>query len=58
MPANLSRALGASKGKTSLYRVGDWTWNFDAKPFDGHGALPSRIKPTSDMHACANTIGP
>jgi hypothetical protein len=46
----------AATGKTILCRVGDWTKNFDARPFDGHAALPSRMKLASDISACANTI--
>lgn len=46
----------AATGKTLLYRVGDWTKNFDAKPFDRDEALPSGIKPASDIKACASTV--
>ncbi len=45
-----------AKSKTTLYRVGDWTKNFEAEAFDGQAALPSRMKPASDISACANTI--
>ncbi|MCY3018333.1 MAG: hypothetical protein NTW87_04775 [Planctomycetota bacterium] len=46
----------AAKGKTILYRVGDWTQNFDAKAFDGNAALPSRMKVARDINGCAEAV--
>lgn len=34
----------ARQGKTALYRVGDWTIDFDGKAFDGKAALPAAMK--------------
>ena len=34
----------ASKGQTALVRVGDWTRDFDGRPFDGVAALPATMK--------------
>jgi hypothetical protein len=33
----------AAKGKTALYRLGDWTRDFEGVPFDGKAALPSEM---------------
>ncbi|MCX5759449.1 MAG: hypothetical protein NTU83_13275, partial [Candidatus Hydrogenedentes bacterium] len=30
----------AAEGQTTLYRVGDWTRDFEGKPFDGNAVLP------------------
>src|SRR5690606_19206996 len=30
----------ASTGNTRLFRVGNWTKDFDGRPYDGNGALP------------------
>jgi hypothetical protein len=46
----------AAKGKTILYCIGDWSRNFDAEPFEGRAALPSGMKFTSDVGACANAV--
>ena len=34
----------AAGAKTSLWRVGSWTTDFDGKPFDGAAALPVEMK--------------
>ena len=33
----------AAKGKTALWRVGDWTRDFDGKAFDGSVSLPGKM---------------
>jgi hypothetical protein len=33
----------ADAGKTALFRVGDWTRDFDGEPFDGNAALPAAM---------------
>ncbi len=39
----------ASKGsKTALYRIGDWTLDFDGKSFDGNNVLPKEIVPLAE----------
>ena len=48
----------AAKGKAIFYRIGDWTRNFAARPFDGHAALPNRIKPASDVSAWRRPSSP
>lgn len=45
----------AAAGSTRLYRVGDWTLDFEGKPFDGNAALPSTMR-AGDAGACANMI--
>ncbi|MCX6894718.1 MAG: hypothetical protein NTZ16_04295 [Verrucomicrobia bacterium] len=45
-----------ANGKTALYRLGDWTKNFDGKPFSGNAALPARMKALPDTAACASAI--
>jgi hypothetical protein len=45
-----------SNGKTCLYRLGDWTRNFDGQPFDGNAALPAHMKAMPDISSCANAV--
>ena len=45
-----------AKGKTALYRVGDWTRNFDAQPFAGNAELPASMKVLPDIPSCANAV--
>ncbi len=45
----------AQKDKISLYRVGDWTTNFEGLPFDGNAALPDAMK-SFDGAACSQSI--
>ena len=45
----------ARQGKTALYRVGDWTIDFDGKAFDGNGALPMAMK-AFDGAGCAQAV--
>lgn len=46
----------AARGKTALYRVGDWTANFDGKPFDGNAALPKEMVALPDAKTCAARV--
>jgi hypothetical protein len=46
----------AAQGKTVLYRMGDWTKDFDAKPVDGNAALPRRMKVATQIQACADVV--
>ena len=41
--------------KTSLYRVGDWTTDFEGQPFKGNAALPAAMK-SFDAAACAQAV--
>ncbi|MCG3196422.1 MAG: hypothetical protein GHCLOJNM_00895 [bacterium] len=47
-PSTAKFFQSASAGKTALYRVGDWTMDFDAQPFDGNAALPEGMVALSD----------
>ena len=38
----------AKGGKTALFRIGDWTADFDGKPFDGNTALPAEMTPLAE----------
>ena len=38
----------AAKGKTLLFRMGDWTKDFEANDFDGNSALPGMIVPSGN----------
>lgn len=42
----------AACGKTSLYRVGDWTRDFGGKQFYGNSALPSQMVAFTDVNSC------
>ena len=46
----------AAKGKTSLYRVGDWTADFEAAPYDGAGGLPEGVQCFDDAEICGKTV--
>jgi len=48
-------ARAAEKGKTTLYRVGEWTMDFEGRPFDGNAALPAAMAP-ADADACVRNI--
>lgn len=46
----------AAAGQTALYRVGDWTANFEGEAFEGNARLPSTMAIEPDAVACARTI--
>jgi hypothetical protein len=46
----------ASSGNTVLYRIGDWTRDFDGKPLDGNALLPARMQAATDVNSCAKEI--
>jgi frataxin-like iron-binding protein CyaY len=39
----------AAGGKTALYRFGDWTTDFDGKPFSGNATLPPGMEAPADI---------
>ncbi len=41
--------MRASKGNTGLFRVGEWTQDFDGKPFKGNKALPETMMAEDDI---------
>jgi hypothetical protein len=45
----------AEGGKTALFRVGDWTLDFDGEPIEGNAALPTDMK-ALDVAACVEAI--
>ncbi len=49
-----SRAAAA--GKTTLYHVGEWTMDFEGRPFDGHRALPEAMRAMTDADTCAGAV--
>jgi len=46
----------AAKGKTALYRIGDWTRDFVGKSFDGAAALPSEMVVLKNANAAVAEI--
>ena len=44
------------KGKTALYRIGEWTKDIDARPYAGNAALPACMKAMPDTASCASSI--
>lgn len=46
----------AARGKTALYRLGEWTRDFEARPFDGAAALPASMEAFRDVKACAAAV--
>ncbi|MCX6873635.1 MAG: hypothetical protein NTW21_07480 [Verrucomicrobia bacterium] len=45
----------AATGKTALYRIGDWTMDFDGKPVDARTLLPAAMT-ASDAATCTAAI--
>jgi hypothetical protein len=41
---------------TALYRIGDWTMDFSAKPVDGNSALPKTIISCSSNDECTKQV--
>jgi len=41
----------ASGGQTGLFRVGNWSKDFNGKPFDGDSALPKAMSPASNVES-------
>lgn len=46
----------ASRGPSKLFRMGDWTMNFDGKPFDGNTALPKQMIIGKDVKTIVSAI--
>ena len=46
---------GPGAGQTALFRVGEWTVDFDGRAFDGAAALPKSMK-AADVGGCAQEI--
>jgi hypothetical protein len=46
----------AVTGKTALFRVGDWTLDFEGTAFEGAAALPPSMKPVAAAAAVQQTI--
>jgi len=46
----------AAKGKTAIYRIGDWTRDFDGKDFDGSAALPDEMTVLKDTKDAVGLI--
>jgi len=46
----------AAGGKTALYRLGDWTEDFEGQPFSGNGALPRQMQAPADAAACVREV--
>jgi hypothetical protein len=46
----------AAQGKTALYRVGDWTRNFEGQPLDGNAALPPAMQAVTDVPQCVAQV--
>ena len=49
-------AKAARGGKTALYRMGDWTADFETKPFDGNNALPGKMIAFNSIKDCSDAI--
>lgn len=46
----------AAGGPTALFRVGGWTRDFDARPFDGDAALPASMVRAADAETCGPLV--
>jgi hypothetical protein len=55
-PATAAFFQRAAAGKTALVRVGDWTKDFEGRPFDGAAALPDSTAALPDAESCATAV--
>jgi hypothetical protein len=55
-PGTVAFFKKAAKGKTALYRLGDWTMDFEGKTFDGTAALPSEMAVVNDNTSCIDVV--
>jgi len=46
----------AAKGKSALYRIGDWTRNFEGKAYDESLSLPGEMAEVNDSKSAAELI--
>lgn len=46
----------ADAGQTRLYRIGDWTRDFEGQPLDGQQALPVEMRAMPDSDTCARAV--
>ena len=46
----------AAAGKTSVYRVGEWTINYNGQPFDGITAMGNAVKKADTLSAVRSVI--
>ncbi len=46
----------AISGKTFLSKIGDWTMDFYANPYNGDNALPAKMTKFSDISSCVETV--
>jgi len=46
----------AAKGKTTLYRLGDWTQNFDGQSCEGANSLPGKMVVLANAKTAADSI--
>ena len=46
----------AAEGQSALYRIGDWTRDFDAKPVDGNELLPQTMTRAADAGKCVGAV--
>jgi len=46
----------ATRGGTMLFRMGDWTADFEGHAFDGNAALPSQMTVAKDSNACLMAV--
>jgi len=55
-PATAAFFQRAAAGKTALFRVGEWTKEFEGRLFDGAAALPGTMAVLPDAEACATAV--
>ncbi|MGQ9607095.1 MAG: hypothetical protein ACUVTW_12905 [Thermogutta sp.] len=46
----------AANGRTALFRVGEWTHDFDARPFDGAKVLPGSMRTLPDAASAVRAV--
>ena len=46
----------AHTGKTRLFRIGEWTCDFNARPLDGDSALPREMATIAESRACVAKV--
>ncbi len=55
-PSTASLFQQAAKGQTALFRMGDWTRDFDGELYKGDAALPDSMTPMIDMDSMMEEI--
>ena len=51
-----SKPVANPNNATALYRIGDWTRDFNGKQYDGNATLPKRMLTSANIEECAAAV--